>query len=530
MPTLCDPGQPQQFDWGSIRWIAEPGSGGVEHVSAGFLTFAPRALQHEHTHTGYEQIVYIISGHGAHSVNGVESALSPGMLVHIPPFAVHSVRNETDEALTLVSLYFPLRLRNVSGHECPEPALRPEGDLWAHLDMAALGDLIDKLSRALGFRLVLIDTEGKSFIKSPNAPAFCAMVHEASKGNHCRRRVREVLRDFGGDERGKLFVCCNSIVGMMVPVVVNRQTVGYIKCGEIFLSKPDQGLMTDALRGTAKRYGLAPEELARAALDVRVELKSVLYAAAEATLAIASYITEMAASARRRRELDNSRLSLAREQMASARLEKALREADFKLLQSRINPHFLFNTLSAVAQTAYLEGAEKAADLTWSLSDLLRATLRKTDAMVSFAEECLLLGDYLKIQQARFGDRLSIVWDIEKGLDDARIPCMLLQPLVENAVIHGLEPALKPGAVTIAARSEHGALICSVSDNGVGFPPAAVEEKTDRIGIASVRNRLGYYFADAAGLDITSTPGKGTSVVVRLPLSRAETVGGDADA
>jgi quercetin dioxygenase-like cupin family protein/two-component sensor histidine kinase/ligand-binding sensor protein len=533
MPTLSELSQSQQFDWGSIRWLVEPGRGGVERVSAGLLIFNAQSVQKEHTHAGYEQILYIVSGKGRHEVNGEVVCLEPGSLVHIPPFARHAMYNEGEEPLTLVSLAFPLRSQPVPQEQEKLEEEYANSSIWSFLDMKALGVLLEKLSQALGFRLSLVDTRGNTIVSSSNMPPFCTMLRDASKGRHCKKRLREAIKEgFSArktDEktvRSALFMCCNSIASILIPVRGNQSIAGYIKCGEVFFAKSDQGAMTDSLRLIAQRHNLAPAELARAASGVRVELKSVLYAAAEATLAIANYITEMAASAMRRLELDKSRMSLAEEQMASARLEKALREADFKLLQSQINPHFLFNTLNTVSQMAYVEGNHRVAQTLWSLSDLLRFTLRRSEELISLQEELKLLRDYVLIQQTRYGDRLTVDWAVEPGIEDALIPCILLQPLVENAIVHGLEPLVGQGRISFAARKEGHSLHFSIRDNGVGFSPQEDTEKTGHIGIASVRNRLRYYFADASSFSIESAPGKGTEVSIRMPVVTMTREGG----
>ncbi len=526
MPKTPHLAQSQQFDWGSIRWLAEPGSGGVERISAGFATFNARSSQAEHPHTGYEELIYIVSGRGRHSVNGRTSELVPGALIYIPPFARHAIYNDNDAPLTLVSLYFPQESQKVveRSHTPTDPDA--DGDLWGLLDSDALSSLLAKLSQALGYHILLMDEHCRPLIDSGGAPEFCRILHAASKGAHCRDRMRNAISESKESQKSRLFICCNSVVGMLIPVLVKGRVRGYLKCGEIFLSMSDQNIMTDSLLTTAERYGLDPVQLMKeAASSVRVGLKSALYAAAEATLAVTSYIADMAAAAQSRKELDSSKLSLAREQMASARLEKALQEKDFKLLQSQVNPHFLFNTLSTVAQMAYIEGAEKAAELVWSLAGLLRHTLRKTEETIPLHEELGLLDDYVKIQQARFGPRLRVDWNIEPGLEQARIPCMLLQPLVENAFVHGLEPHLKPGRIEISARRDGGMVVCRIADNGVGFDPAGIAEKKDRIGLTSVRDRLRHHFAEAASFAVTSAPGQGAQCIIRLPLDSAVAAG-----
>ena len=470
--------------------------------------------------------MYIISGSGRHEVNGEMVDLLPGSLVHIPPFARHTMHNDTDVPLTLLSLYFPLRSQHVREEEEKIEDQGEGDDLWSFLDMEALGILIEKLSQALGFRLSLVDTSGNTIASSSNRTEFCTMLRDTSNGRHCKNRLRAAIKelfppgenDTAKNTRGAIFVCCNSIASVLIPVFGNKKIAGYIKCGEVFFSKSDQNMMTTSLRKNAQSYGLPPSELLRASQNIRVELKSVLYAAAEATLTITNYITDMAAATMRRKELDKSKLSLAHEQMASAKLEKALQEADFKLLQSQVNPHFLFNTLNIIAQMAYVEGVENVANVIWSLSDLLRFTLRRSEELITLQEETKLLQKYVLIQQTRFGDRLEVDWDIEESLGSVLIPCMILQPLVENAILHGLEPLMKTGRIKIAAKKEANTALITIRDNGVGFLPGALKEKPRHIGISSVRNRLQYYFADAATFTIESGEGKGTKVSLRLPL------------
>lgn len=526
MPTPNEPHRSQQLDWGSIRWLIEPGRGGVESVSAGLFTFNPRSVQEEHVHVGYEQLLYVVSGRGWHVVNGETVPLDPASLVYIPPFAKHIMHNDGDEPLLLISLYFPSRTPHV-----PDELKKlyeeefTGGSIWSFLDLEALDVLLEKLSQALGFRLSLVDIAGNPISNSSNRPPFCAMLRDASNGRHCRQRLREAIRkEFPREDMGKkpargvVFMCCNSIASILIPVYGGKQVAGYIKCGEAFFSKSDQSVLTAAMRQTSDKYGLSPEDLLQAAAGVRVEMKSVLYAAAEATLAIANYITEMAVTAMRRVELDKSRVSLAEEQMTSAKLEKALREADFKLLQSQINPHFLFNTLNTVSQMAYVEGNHDVAKVLWSLSDLLRFTLRRTEEFIPLREEIKLLQDYTLIQQTRYHDRLSVDWDIDPAVDDVPVPCMLLQPLMENAIIHGIEPRLGPGRVSITARKEKDMLYLGIVDNGIGFIPDTDCSEPGHIGIASVRSRLQYYFNGASDFSIESIPGKGTEVVIRLPV------------
>jgi len=518
VPEINELGKTQVFEWGSIRWFVEPSDLDVERMSVGLITFYPHTVQEEHLHSGDEQVICVVAGSGVQIVDGQAFSLRPGDVKHISPYTRHKVINDSAQELKLIIVYTPSKFQRLLSRPAETAPLNEDGDIRAFLDFEVIGGLLNRLSEALGLSLALLDAAGEFIIKTDNYPQFCRLINDASGGSHCRRYIRRALREIGPPGRPHLFLCCNDIASIIIPILRGNAAGGYIKCGEVFLSKPDGEQIERSLKEVCAAYRLPVDNVMSTSAAIRVEPKSRLYAAAEATFAIANCIAEMTATALKQKELDNSRLSLIREQMATAKLEKALQEADLKLLQSQINPHFLFNTLSTIAQLAYIEGAERAAGLVWSLSDLLRFTLRKTEELVPLAEEIRMLNNYLHIQQARFGERLSVTLDIAPGLDDVPIPCMLLQPLVENAIIHGFELSPVKGVINLAIGRAGDRLRCRVEDNGVGFDPKQALAKKGGIGLRSVRNRLRYYFKDDFAFQVESEAGKGTAVTIAFPV------------
>ncbi len=522
MPDISQLGKTQYFEWGTILWFVEPNNLDIERMSVGLITFYPRTTQEEHFHSGDEQVIYVVSGAGTHVIDGETFTLRPGDLRHIHPYTRHKVINDSDHELKLIIVYTPSKFQRLLAQP---PAQQPlgEADLRAVLDFDVIGGLLNKLSEAIGLSLTIIDTAGETVVKTDNYPALCTLLGGLG---HCDGYVKKAIGEIDRTGRPHLFLCCNDVASIIIPIFDGAAVIGYIRCGQVFLSKPDQTALLRTFGALAERYGIVAGDLLAGAAAIRIEPKSRLYAAAEATFAIANCITEMAAAALRQKELDNSRLSLAREQMASARLEQALREADFKLLQSQINPHFLFNTLNTIAQMAYIDGAEKVANLVWSLSGLLRFSLRKTEELIPLREELKMLDNYLHIQQSRFGDRLRVAVAVDPGLDDTLIPCMLLQPLVENAIVHGFELRGGQGAIGVTVRRDGDRLLCLVEDDGLGFDPAAAPAgKGGGIGLSSVKNRLEYYFKDRYRFAIRSEKGRGTAVEISFPA-----IGGDSRA
>ena len=519
MPEINRLGETQFFEWGSILWFVEPSNLDIEQMSVGLVTFYPRMIQEEHLHSGDEQVIYVVSGHGAQVIDDQAFPLRPGDVKHISPYTRHKVVNDSTEELKLIIVYTPSKFQQLLAQPVKTADSIEDIDIRTFLDMEIIGGLLKKLSEALGLSLAIIDTNGEFIIKTANYPKFCNLLNSASQGEHCRWYIQKVFREIGRIGKPHLFLCCNDIASIIIPILSGSTVKGYIKCGEVFLTQPGNESLAGSLRKVASTYNIPFEELMSTSRAIRIEPKSRLYAAAEATFAIANCVAEMTSTALRQKELDNSHLSLIKEQMATAKLEKALKEADFKLLQSQINPHFLFNTLNTIAQMAYIEGSEKVAGLVWSLSDLLRVTLRKTEELVPLHEEIEMLNNYIHIQQSRFGERLNIVLDIAPDLEHVPVPCMLLQPLLENAIIHGFELCTRQGLIRLEVSRNGSNLRCVLSDNGLGFNPGTTGTKNSGIGLNSVRNRLNYYFQDKFDFRIDSQPDQGTTVIVEFPLA-----------
>jgi len=213
-------------------------------------------------------------------------------------------------------------------------------------------------------------------------------------------------------------------------------------------------------------------------------------------------------------------------EMENLRVVSALQGSELKFLQSRINPHFLFNTLNMIVQTAKLEGADDTARLLETTAELLRYSLSKLSTPVSMADELENINNYLLIQQNRFGDRLSFLIETEAQCLSQQIPCMILQPLVENAITHGLGPKVDGGRVHLRIFRKDHQYCFEIEDDGVGIPSEKLEqiksmcfgEKTDSssIGIKNVYQRLMIFYQHDVIFKISSCCGK-TLIHVELP-------------
>jgi signal transduction histidine kinase len=207
--------------------------------------------------------------------------------------------------------------------------------------------------------------------------------------------------------------------------------------------------------------------------------------------------------------------------VAAAHLETRLIEAQLQALQRQLHPHFLFNTLHAISALVHRD-PDRADEMIERLSDLLRVTLHKVGVQeVRLAEELEYLRTYLAIQQVHFGDRLRVGWSIDAGALDALVPNLLLQPLVENAVTHGLAPRREGGTLAIEAECRGSRLLVRVGDDGVGMTAGALDAVNQGVGLTNTRARLARLYGDEARLAFDSRPGRGVVVTIELPFRPA---------
>lgn len=201
--------------------------------------------------------------------------------------------------------------------------------------------------------------------------------------------------------------------------------------------------------------------------------------------------------------------------------KELLAEAEIRALQAQINPHFLYNTLNTIS--FYIrDNPDIARNLVSYLSDYFRHSLSRPDTFIPLSEEVHVIACYVKLEQARFGDRLRVTYNLS-GKESLRIPPLLLEPLVENAVIHGILPLPEGGQIKVGLIDRGSYVRLYVADNGVGIPRGKRKrllkdhQQRDRIGLINVHQRLLSMYGSKSGLHILSKPGKGTIVYMTIP-------------
>jgi len=206
-------------------------------------------------------------------------------------------------------------------------------------------------------------------------------------------------------------------------------------------------------------------------------------------------------------------------ELNAAQLETRLVEAQLHTLQRQMQPHFLFNTLNTVS--ALMHRDVEAADAMISrLSDLLRMSLQRVGVQeVPLAEELDFLSKYLEIEQTRFRDRLTVVFDVQSDTLDALVPNLLLQPLVENAIKHGIAPRPTPGQIAVRARRSGALLELDVQDNGVGLSAARLTDFNRGVGLSNTRSRLEHLYGSLHRFEFRQPAEGGLLVCIAIPMA-----------
>lgn len=391
------------------------------------------------------------------------------------------------------------------------------------VDLKVLQRLQDTFAEAMGVAAVTVNRDGIPITESSNFCTVCNLIRSTEEGlARCVRCDAE-----GGritHERGEPYAykCYGGFLDAAAPIIVDGQYLGCILCGQVIPADSPEEFRQDILARNIP-LGLLRSELEEA-LDEIVPLPRERFEAAVEMLSVtANHIIEMAVANR-------AQTQLLKEAQERAALQAVLQETQLKALKAQINPHFLFNSLTLLSYTALEEMAPRTEEIAYTLSDLLRYSLRNLSTMVELGEEMDMIRQYLAIHTIRFGDRLQSEIELEPGLEKFEIPCMVLQPLVENAIIHGAEPLIRPVLIAVRAYKENGRLVLQVSDTGTGMPSEVMETirtgsfdgDGQSLGIQNVLQRMQNDYGDRFSVRVESEADGGTQFRLIINLSSQE--------
>jgi ligand-binding sensor protein/anti-sigma regulatory factor (Ser/Thr protein kinase) len=390
------------------------------------------------------------------------------------------------------------------------------------IEMSTLNSIQEKMGVLVDVPQITTDSEGIPVGKISNFIPFCRLMRSSPKGSqHCILCDRQAGLLAMEERQRRIYTCHAGLIDCAAPIIVNDTYLGSVLGGQVLI------------KGEATREKIDIERISRdfdislKALKVAVEFipmvtRDELNSFVECYSLLANYIDQIGSN-----RLVRERL-LTENQEKLMLLEKS-QQMKFKTAQAQIHPHFLFNTLNSIARMALFENAPKTEDLIYKLSDLLRYNLKNTNYFHNLREEICNIERYLFIQCFRFSDRMSYEIDMDDFILDCRIPTMVLQPIVENCMLHGLETKKEGGKVEITGHLSGKDVEIKIIDNGNGIKPEVLQlirqmgespEQHSGIGLINTYERLRHHYGDRFSLTIESAEGVGTSVTVRIPFSQ----------
>ncbi|QZY54147.1 sensor histidine kinase [Crassaminicella profunda] len=405
------------------------------------------------------------------------------------------------------------------------------------IDVDVLQEIQDKFSEATGFAAVTVDYMGRPITKYSNFSRFCTLFRKNSGCNEaCLRSDAHGGIEAARSGKPYIYKCHAGLIDFAIPIIIKGQYLGAILAGQVKV-EDDEEVHLNHLTAQNTLSWKEDEELLKHHEAIKPIPYNKLVAAADMMFVISNYFVEKGLVNLIQEELNKKNVALMKEMKIRSELESSLKVSEIKSLQSQMNPHFLFNVLNTIARLALLENAFSTQEIVFSFAELLRYTLKKNSThLVCLQDEIQYIQNYLKIQSMRLGDRLKYKIEVEDEIKNARIPFMLLQPIVENAINHGIEKKKEGGMIELSLYKINNAVVIKIKDDGVGMSKEKLnnlfhENKQDDknilstgIGIKNLKKRLAYYFEGNAVFDIYSDFQKGTTVKMQIPINKG--VGG----
>lgn len=408
-------------------------------------------------------------------------------------------------------------------------------DIKGVINIKALQAIQDKFSEASGIPALIVDSEGIPLTDYSNGTDLCHYIHSSPLGKERCRECDKLLgmRAVSSPEKRAWHICHAGLVDVSVPVIVEDMYVGQVMCGQVLFPEIE-AMSREQYEILGRQLNLEGETLWEHVQKIKVISRSKFFNMVDLLTIISNYIVESSINDMYQKQLHEQEIKLIEAMSNRIKMEKSLKEMELKTLQAQVNPHFLFNTLNTIACMAVFESAKTTEHMTYSLANLLRYSINNINQSVRIQDALVYIEDYLNIQSIRFGDRLTYKIDVDPQLMDVQMPAMTLQPLVENSIVHGIEPKIRGGEIRITGGLLDDCVWIEVYDSGVGMSKETIDKLLDgqvqttgkghstAIGFNNVRKRLEHYFEGKVKISIESEQGGWSKFIMSFPYQSRE--------
>lgn len=499
-------GNVQKLDWGSIDWVYEPSAGSDDHMKVGISRMTAGSVQPRHTHSGDEQLMYILSGQGRQKIDDVEHPIEPGRIYHISSGMSHETINDGPEEIVKLLVSIPAALDSEPAvWQEPAQGLGTQGRIDPKEFLRqTVQEIAEQMLSPLKLPVSIYDVDEQIVYQNREYPLFCRCccgIEEDEKACCLYREKTVYTAPYYAEPSA--YVCQYGLSLYTRPILCDGELLGYLKTGHI--------------RTSAATVDEFPAELPYNVPSSTVT--GILQIMEKLCRIICNYYR----FAKIEVGLEDSQRALSDRQEREELLQASLRTSQNKAMNLQLNQHFLFNTLNMIMSMAIREGAEQTYQAVSSLALLMQYTLRSDSYFVTLRQEVEYLKNYVSLQQMRFGKRLTVHYDIDGGLLQEDVPFNFLQPIAENCFKHGFAGQGDQMELSVFIGRRDGFLVARIEDNGRGMDADRLRylrqvAKTGGAdhGTAMVTRKLDALYGSAYRYHIESG-GQGTCVSIEIP-------------
>jgi LytS/YehU family sensor histidine kinase len=399
------------------------------------------------------------------------------------------------------------------------------------IDVETLQKIQDNFSAVTKLAAVTVDFKGEPITKYSNFTNFCTRFREVGAcKEHCYQSDA-----FGGIKAARsgkpaIYRCHAGLYDMAVPIIFEGQFLGSILAGQVHMEEGSENYPgNDSVISKEAEDFLATEEAKNLLSDILVTTDEHMMNSANLLSIMGNYVVKNGFAEYIQNELNEKNQKLINEMKVRMSLEKSLSDAELKVLKSQVNPHFLFNALNTISNLSIIEKADKTTEVIYFLSDMLRYTIRhEIENLVTIEQELDYVKKYLRIQQIRMGHKLDFSIDVDPEILKLKMPFMILQPIVNNAIDHGIY-SVDNGIIRIYSEDMGKDILLTIEDNGVGMEKKKIEEilsgkydsgedtSSNGIGLLNSDKRLIHQFGSGYRLKIESEVNQGTKISIKIP-------------
>lgn len=379
----------------------------------------------------------------------------------------------------------------------------------------------DAFAYATNFGVVFIDRDGQHIGEGSNFSKLCQAINQSEEGREaCAQSNRKAVQIALSTGMASIYVCHAGMINIEIPLLIDGKLIGAVTAGQVFAEKMDDFPQDCHVHSSG---WLKEEPFKSYYQEIPTFSTKRIYATAEALMSIANHIVSNYHKQQMQEEIVAQTLRL-------HDMEKMLAEARFDALSKQIKPHFLFNVLNSISRLIDIDETATANRMLRAFARMFRYQLHDPRQMISLKEELAYIEDYLQIQRIRFGDILQVVVEHDRRADKILLPFFALQPLVENAIEHGILPKGEKGKLLIRTRMGEHCLYIDICDDGVGIEAKVLEQVKARfrgeeeegkrsLGILNSAKRLRDSYGAGFHFDLRSQPHEGT--LIRISLCQA---------